>query len=83
MSQGEFEYLLIVRRECEEKFAFLQSSFARRDRVKVLLDRRAGERRRRQEPVGLDRRRTDRRGAPPPSWDLADYVLVPARTTRC
>jgi hypothetical protein len=74
-----FEYLLIVRRDCEDKLAFLRRAFAQRNSVKVIADRRVSDRRTRREEVGEERRRSDRRGIPPPSWDVADYVLVPVR----
>jgi len=70
------EYLFVVRRGCEDKLEFLKSTFVERTRVRVIPDRRQGERRRADVGVPLDRRRADRRGQPPPSWDLADYVLV-------
>jgi hypothetical protein len=75
----QFEYLLIVRRDCEDKLAFLRRAFAQRNSVKVIADRRVVDRRTRREPIGEERRRSDRRGVPPPSWDVADYVLVPVR----
>lgn len=75
------EYLLIVRQDCEEKLVFLRRAFAQRERVKVIFDRRTTDRRQRTQPVSADRRRSDRRGPPPPSWDIADYVLVPVRSS--
>jgi hypothetical protein len=74
------EYLFVVRRGCEDKLEFLKSTFVDRTRVRVILDRRQGERRRARMGVPVDRRKADRRGPPPPSWDLADYVLVLPRT---
>lgn len=76
----QYSYLLIVRRNCDEKLAFLQGAFAQRAGVRVIEDRRVGDRRRRQDCVPVDRRRrSDRRSPLPPSWDVADYVLVPER----
>lgn len=81
-----YEYLLIVRRECPDKLAFLRRAFAQRSSVKVIADRRTSDRRLRRDDVAEERRRADRRGVPPPSWDVADYVLVavkePRRTVR-
>jgi hypothetical protein len=74
-----YSYLLIVRRHCEEKFAFLEAAFAQRAGVRVIEDRRVADRRRRQDQVPADRRRSERRLPLPPSWDVADYVLVPER----
>ncbi len=70
------EYLFIVRRGCEDKLEFLKSTFVDRTRVRVISDRRMADRRRAQVGVSVDRRRAERRAPPPPSWDLADYVLV-------
>lgn len=77
-----YAYLLVVRRECEEKLAFLQSAFAHRPGVRVIADRRLRDRRASQQMVPVDRRRADRRQLPPPSWDVADYVLVAEREPR-
>lgn len=74
------EYVFIVRRGCEDKLDFLKSTFVDRTRVRVIVDRRMGERRHARVGVAEDRRRADRRGPPPPSWELADYVLVMPRT---
>lgn len=75
-----YEYLLIVRRDSEERLAYLQAAFADRPNVRVMADRRNGDRRGQQHTdVPVDRRRRDRRASMPPSWDIADYVLVPLR----
>ncbi len=72
-------YLLIVRRECEEKLVYLRKAFESRASVNVMPDRRVGERRAKREDVPVDRRRHERRSAPPPSWEIADYLLVSDR----
>ena len=78
-----FGYLLIVRRDCEDKLAVLRQTFANQPSVRVLADRRVRDRRAQAMPVSVDRRqRRDRRGAPPPSWDVADYILVAERVPR-
>ncbi|HSL21102.1 MAG TPA: hypothetical protein VK886_06170 [Vicinamibacterales bacterium] len=82
LTETSYSYLLIVRRECEEKLAFLQAAFASRPGVRVIPDRRVGDRRAQSTEVPVDRRRRDRRAAPPPSWDVADYVLVPQNPQR-
>lgn len=79
MADQQYSYLLIVRRNCEEKLAFLRSAFSERAAVRVIEDRRTHERRTRQDHVASDRRRADRRSPLPPSWEVADYVLVPER----
>lgn len=71
-----YEYLLIVRRGCDDKLVFLRGAFAHRGNVKIIADRRARDRRTRREAVRDERRRAERRREPPPSWDVADYVLV-------
>jgi hypothetical protein len=79
---SSYEYLLIVRRDCDDKLAFLRRTFAERTNVRVMTDRRSRDRRMRRETVHDERRRAERRGNPPPSWELADYVLVPVKEPR-
>ncbi|MBI2221618.1 MAG: hypothetical protein HYU53_10475 [Acidobacteria bacterium] len=79
VTEPDYAYLLIVRRECEDKLVFLREAFEKRRGVRVIADRRVGERRARRDDVPVDRRRHDRRGPQPPSWDIADYLLVPER----
>jgi len=50
----------------------LYSTFEGQEDVKVLVDRRHGERRTRTQPVELERRRTDRRG---PKEELVEVSL--------
>lgn len=56
--------IFIVARDRRELFDSLSRTFANDDTVRVLLDRRAGERRRRNQPAGVDRRQGDRRAQP-------------------
>jgi hypothetical protein len=73
-------FLVIVRASEPAVFARLGAAFAADDRVRVLLDRRRGERRRRQEPHGPERRRGERRHVPD-FWQNLEHhaaVLVPA-----
>ena len=44
--------------------------------VVVSWDRRKGERRTKGSEVARNRRQTDRRGRPPSTWELADFVVV-------
>lgn len=53
--------VFIVSPRHRELYESLRRTFARDDSVEVVLDRRDGERRRRAEPAGADRRRTNRR----------------------
>ena len=54
---------IIIRRPYAYLDKELYSTFEGQEDVKVLVDRRHGERRTRTQPVELERRRTDRRGA--------------------
>jgi hypothetical protein len=55
-------YLFIVARDHPEVFADLQRQFLGNPDVEVLVDRRLGARRRRDDPHQPDRRRRERRG---------------------
>jgi hypothetical protein len=44
--------------------------------VEIAWDRRRGERRSANGACPDDQRKTDRRGAPPFTWDVADFVVV-------
>lgn len=73
------EYLIIVRRGEIERFRVLATSMAG-EAVRVMWDRRVGERRARQAPAAPERRRQDRRAPPPPSWETLDFVVAESRT---
>ncbi len=60
---------------CLVRFEFLTHTFAAHG-VDIIWDRRVGERRQRTAPIGIERRRADRRGPPPVSWDALDFVIV-------
>jgi hypothetical protein len=77
---GGPRFLVIVRASEPAVFARLSAAFAADDRVRVLVDRRRGERRRHQVPHGPERRRGERRHAPDFWQNLAHHaaVLVPA-----
>ncbi len=55
------QWLFIVRRDQEALYSHLREAFAGSSVVRVILDRRQGDRRRQSTPVGEDRRRGDRR----------------------
>lgn len=45
--------------------------------VRVIMDRRQGERRTTDRPSAADRRRQPRRRSPPPSWGTLRFLVVP------
>ncbi len=63
---------IIIRRPYAYLDKELYSTFEGQEDVKVLVDRRHGERRTRTQPVELERRRTDRRG---PKEELVEVLL--------
>jgi hypothetical protein len=71
---------LIVRRGALRRFDKLKEKAAALG-VKVSWDRRQGDRRTATDDVTKDRRRNDRRGAPPFTWDVGDFVVA-AKTRR-
>src|SRR5947209_3566827 len=54
-------YLVVVARSATELYTSLKKTFADSDSIEVIRDRRFSERRQRNDAVGLDRRRGDRR----------------------
>ncbi len=64
--------LLIVARTQPARYAYLKHVFAS-DTVQVIVDRRQGDRRQRQVPTGLERRRQDRRGPDSVTTDLRGF----------
>jgi len=75
---AEASALIVVRTGASDRFATLRETFAS-EGIEVVWDRRLGERRRAgadslPEP---DRRRRERRGPVPASWDLLDFLVVP------
>jgi hypothetical protein len=57
-------YLVVVARAATELYASLKRTFSDSDSIEVIRDRRFRERRQRNDAVGLDRRRGDRRSRP-------------------
>jgi hypothetical protein len=45
--------------------------------VRVIMDRRQGDRRTTDRRPAADRRRQSRRGSPPPSWETMRFLMVP------
>lgn len=54
-------HLLIVARNREQLYGQLKEAFSGNESVQVIVDRRAGERRQRPIPTGMDRRQAERR----------------------
>lgn len=74
--QGEAaSEVLIVRRDMSPQYYFFFEIFAKQNRLNVVVDRRVDERRSRPGHVFAERRSSDRRGPPPPTWDEGDIVI--------
>jgi DNA-binding NtrC family response regulator/tetratricopeptide (TPR) repeat protein len=67
----------IVRRGEEELFRALEVHGDALHVGGVLWDQRLGERREASRPVPDERRRHERRGTPPPTWDTLGFLLAP------
>jgi len=65
--------LFIVSRGEPDLYGYVRGSFSGEDTVRIILDRRAGERRRRHAEPGADSRRGDRRSRPTIDRDLRAY----------
>ena len=71
--------LIIVRRGCEGRYRSLQDTFGVEPlSATVVWDRRQRDQRVRAHAAGVDRRRTDRRGAEPSSWSALDFLVAGA-----
>jgi hypothetical protein len=66
---------LIVRRGAKRRFKELSDKTTNLP-VKVTWDRRKGDRRVATADGQVERRKTDRRGAPPSMWHLSDFLVV-------
>lgn len=73
--QPPVRLLVIVRRGETERFEVLRQELAD-EAVRVVWDRRVGERRG-GVAVPEDRRRSERRGRPPTTWNTLDFTIVP------
>jgi hypothetical protein len=69
---------IFVKRGAHRRFNRLQLD-AERLQVSVEWDRRQGERRKAEGPAPDEKRKTDRRGEPPFTWDAAEFVVVDDR----
>lgn len=67
---------LIVRRGLDACYYRFLEMFAVHRNVEVTLDRRQADRRRQWLAVEQDRRRQERRGEPPETWNCADFVQM-------
>lgn len=65
---------VVIRRPYAHLENELRNTFKERDDVKVILDRRYGERRRKQQPAAIERRKADRRRS---KEELVEVVLYP------
>jgi hypothetical protein len=75
---GDAAALIVVRAGALDRFAALREAFSS-DGVRVVWDRRVGERRwGRDSAPAPERRRRERRGPEPASWALLDFLVVPA-----
>jgi len=67
---------LIVRRGLSATYQVFLRVFADSRRLEVIEDRRSRDRRHQHESAPVDRRTGERRGPPPRTWDLADFIAV-------
>ena len=72
-SQG----VLIVRRGLSEQYYAYMRMFAVSRGLELIIDRRRQERRRTAHLPSEERRRGERRGPLPDSWDRADFIARP------
>jgi hypothetical protein len=73
---SRFAYLMVVQRGDQDRFRFLNSTFGDRE-VDVVWDRRVSDRRRSDDgDAPLNRRSSDRRQAPPTSWNNLGFLVA-------
>jgi len=76
-------YVAVVRRGEDGVFrAFLEHFQGDPDVTGVIWDRRVRDRRGMRQAVAVDRRRRDRRAAPPSSWATFGFVFAPRSADR-
>jgi len=68
---------IVVRRGAQRRFTALRQKTADLPAV-ILWDRRQADRRASTQPTQIDQRKTERRGAPPFTWEVADFVVLDA-----
>ncbi len=68
--------VIIVRRGLPDDYYRFLRIFAPERGLEIIVDRRHVERRHQAASVIEERRRQDRRGTAPQSWDRADFVVV-------
>jgi hypothetical protein len=68
--------LVIVRRGHFATFELLTRTFADDPSVRIIWDRRLGERRSSSDGTDRERRRTDRRRVPPSQWGQLNYMIA-------
>jgi hypothetical protein len=66
---------IVVRRGAQRRFAALIQKTADLPAV-VTWDRRQADRRASAQPAPIDQRKSERRGKPPYTWEVADFVVV-------
>ncbi len=76
MTSEGLRYVFVVRRSQTDVYKMLKERFARDPDVRVVWDRRVGERRNRRRPVGRDQRRAERRGPQPSTWETFGFLVV-------
>jgi hypothetical protein len=75
------QHVVIVRRGETELYKTLQREFTQVPKVRVLWDRRSGDRRgRRVAPRAERRQQRDRRSRPPAMWEIQGYLFVRAES---
>jgi len=68
-------YRMYVKKGDPERYELLYKTFS--ERLPVIWERRKADRRRNQaSPNGEERRRSDRRGPPPATWDALGFVVA-------
>ena len=70
-------YVFVVDCDRPDLFEYMRAHFADDPEVGVILDRRRGERRRRESAGAAARPRSDRRSVPADTWATLGYVTVP------
>src|SRR4051812_27205788 len=74
--------ILVVRSGLSERYYEFLAIFARVNRIALILDRRSHERRHPDVARAvLERRRLDRRGPPPATWESGDVIVLRERGT--